>query len=334
MVLEEILIIRGPIDAPEVVRAFSEAGMPARITQTVALEGLVSAKGKIRDIKALLKEENARIEELAEEFRTEEGIEETGIEEDEEETGAGRLHDNPGLNVVERIAEVIAEFMEMHKPGDVIPADGFKEWILQPVEAAPEEELAEAVPPDAVSSVLCKFLVFTSLEENDLIKIEDEGVVVLGHMDPEDIILTLPGVIVEDIHPDALKEHDIQIEMTVTAVPEHRLEFGPEAVLGADLEGIDELIDGLEIDEDEYMMFRQDVSLKQIVTTRTLEILEERGTLTPAEVAEALGSSAVADTEEGWSIVLNLTPEFVKGLLTDLKKIGLVRKKSGGFRAV
>ncbi|MGB4758178.1 MAG: hypothetical protein WBH15_09930, partial [Candidatus Methanoculleus thermohydrogenotrophicum] len=117
-------------------------------------------------------------------------------------------------------------------------------------------------------------------------------------------------------------------------VPEHRLEFGPEAVLGADLEGIDELIDGLEIDEDEYMMFRQDVSLKQIVTTRTLEILEERGTLTPAEVAEALGSSAVADTEEGWSIVLNLTPEFVKGLLTDLKKIGLVRKKSGGFRAV
>ena len=108
MVLEEILIIRGPIDAPEVVRAFSEAGMPARITQTVALEGLVSAKGKIRDIKALLKEENARIEELAEEFRTEEGIEETGIEEDEEETGAGRLHDNPGLNVVERI-EVIED---------------------------------------------------------------------------------------------------------------------------------------------------------------------------------------------------------------------------------
>ena len=77
MVLEETLIIRGPIDVPEVTRAFREAGMPARITQTVALEGLVSAKGTIRDVKALLKEEASRIEELTEETGIEEG-EDTG----------------------------------------------------------------------------------------------------------------------------------------------------------------------------------------------------------------------------------------------------------------
>jgi hypothetical protein len=323
MVLEETLIIRGPIDVPEVTRAFREAGMPARITQTVALEGLVSAKGTIRDVKALLKEEASRIEELTEE---------TGIEEGED-TGPGGLHD-PYFDVVERVAEVIAEFMERYQPGDVIPMAGIKEWMVPSAGAAPEGEPAGAVSPDAESSMLYRFMAFTALDENGLIETGDEELVVQGHMDPEDIILALPGGAVEDIDPEALKEHGILTEMTVTAVPEYRLEFGPEAVLGADLEKVDELADDLEIDEDEYISFREGVSLKQVVTARTIEVLEERGTLAPAEVAEALGSSAVGDTEDGWEIVLDLTPEFVKGLLTDLRKIGLVRKKGAGFRSI
>jgi len=314
MVLEETLIIRGPIDAQEVARAFREAGMPARITQTVALEGLVSAKGTIRDLKALLKEEVSRIEEG-------------------EDTGPGGVHD-PFLDVVERIAEVLAEFMERYQPGDVIPMADIKEWMAPSAGAAPEEEPAEAVLPDVESSMLYRFMAITALDENDLIETGAEGAVVQGHMEPEDVVLTLPGGVVEDIEPDVLKEHGILTEMTVTAVPEYRLEFGPEAVLGADLDKVDELADDLEIDEDAYISFREGVSLKQVVAARAIEVLEERGTLAPAEVAEALGSSTVGDTEEGWGIVLDLTPEFVKGLLTDLKKIGLVRKKGAGFRSV
>jgi hypothetical protein len=314
MVLEETLIIRGPIDVPEVTRAFREAGMPARITQTVALEGLVSAKGTIRDLKALLKEGVSRIEEG-------------------EDTGPGGVHD-PFLDVVERIAEVLAEFMERYQPGDVIPMADIKEWMAPSAGAAPEEEPAEAVLPDVESSMLYRFMAITALDENGLIETGAEGAVVQGHMEPEDVVLTLPGGVVEDIEPEVLKEHGILTEMTVTAVPEYRLEFGPEAVLGADLDKVDELADDLEIDEDEYISFREGVSLKQVVTARTIEVLDERGTLAPAEVAEALGSSAVGGTEDGWEIVLDLTPEFVKGLLTDLRKIGLVRKKGAGFRSI
>ncbi|HQL58779.1 MAG TPA: hypothetical protein PLB71_02495, partial [Methanoculleus sp.] len=67
MVLEEMIIIRGLIDGPEIARAFREAGMPTRITQTVTLDGRVAAKGTIGDIRALLKGEIARIEKLRKE---------------------------------------------------------------------------------------------------------------------------------------------------------------------------------------------------------------------------------------------------------------------------
>ncbi|WP_292489829.1 hypothetical protein [Methanoculleus sp. 10] len=327
MVLEEMLIIRGPIDTPEIARAFREAGMPARITQTVALEGRVAAKGTIGAVKALLREEVSRIEKLREEFIIEEGGEETDTEEDED-AGPGPLYD-PFLDMVERIAGDITEFMERYQPGDVVPMKDLKEWMVPSAGVAPGEE-----PPDASGSALHRMMALSTMDENGLIKAEGEAVVVQGRMNLEDIVITLPGAAIEDIDPEVLNEHGVLVEMTVIPVPEYLLEFGPEAILEGDLDKLGEIADDLEIDEEEYESFRAGVSLKRVAIGRTLEILEERGTLTPVEVAEALGSSAVESAGEGWKIVLELTPEFVKGLLNDLKKVGLVRRKGEKFRAI
>lgn len=319
MVLEETLVIRGPIDSPEVLHAFREAGMPARITRTVTLEALLSAKGTIRNIKTLLKEEVERTEKLAEEYRAEEGI--------EEDEGAEpiELYD-PFLEIAEQITGALTEFMDIYQPGDVVSADEIKEWMRP---AAQEEE-----PPDAGRTMIHRLIAFTTLDGNDLVKIEDGRVTIQGHRDPEDLVITLPGEAIEDIDPEVIKEHGVLAEMIIISPAEYRLEFGPEAVLRAELEEVDELADDLDIDEDVYMSFREAISLKQVATTRTIEILEKHGLMTPQEVVEALRDDTAGGTEEGWSIMLDLTPEFVKGLLNDLRKIGLVRKKGGGFRAV
>lgn len=319
MVLEEILTIYDPIDTPKIARAFKEAGMPARVTQTVTLKRLVSAKGAIKDIKTLLREEIARLRKLAEEFRG---------EGDTEEDEPLELYD-PYLDVTERIAKTIAEFMERFPPGDVIPKASIEEWMNPSGRPA-----SEAPPPGDKSATFYKFMALATLGENGLIEVGDEGMVVKQYVDPEDVVLTLPGGLTEDVAPDVFAEHGIQAEVTIVAVPECRLEFGPRVILGADLDKVDEIADALDIDEDAYISFREGISLKQIVVARTMEILEEGRTLTPLEVAEALESSAVGSTKEGWSIALDLTPGFVNGLLNDLRKIGLVRKKGAGFRVI
>jgi hypothetical protein len=281
------------------------------------LKRLVSAKGAIRDIKTLLREEIARLRKLAEEFRG---------EGDTEEDEPLELYD-PYLDVTERIAEAIAEFMEKFPPGDVIPKASIEEWMNPSGKPA-----SEVPPPGDKSATFYKFMVLATLGENGLIEVGDEGMVVKQYVDPEDVVLTLPGGLIEDVAPDVFAEHGIQAEVAIVAVPECRLEFGPRVILGADLDKVDEIADALDIDEDVYMSFREGISLKQIVVAKTMEILEEGRTLTPPEVAEALESSAVGSTKEGWSIALDLTPEFVSGLLNDLRKIGLVRKKGAGFR--
>ncbi|MGB4051399.1 MAG: hypothetical protein WBK56_04025 [Methanoculleus sp.] len=269
MVLEEILTIYDPIDTPKIARAFKEAGMPARVTQTVTLKRLVSAKGAIKDIKTLLREEIARLRKLAEEFRG---------EGDTEEDEPLELYD-PYLDVTERIAKTIAEFMERFPPGDVIPKASIEEWMNpsgRPASGAP--------PPGDKSATFYKFMALATLGENGLIEVGDEGMVVKQYVDPEDVVLTLPGGLTEDVAPDVFAEHGIQAEVTIVAVPECRLEFGPRVILGADLDKVDEIADALDIDEDAYISFREGISLKQIVVAKTMEILEEGRTLTPPEV--------------------------------------------------
>ncbi len=328
MVLDEILIVRGRADGdgPEIARTFREAGMPVRITSTSVLEGHVALKGKINSVKALLKEEILRIEKFNEEFDTAEGEE---FDTAEDEDAEPRQVYNSFLDVVEWIEEDIAEFMERYQPGDVIQAGDLKGWMAPDAVAAGEGERQEIL-----ESALHRVMAFTMLCENDLIETDGEKVIVKGHMNPEEIIITIPGAFAGDIDPDDLKEHEVLLEMSVVSMPEYLLEFGPEAILEGDLDKVEEIADDLEIDEEAYMSFRSGISLKRVVVGRTLEILEERGALAPAEVAEALLGGSIENIEDGYEIALALTPEFVKGLLNDLKKVGLVRKKGEKFRTI
>ncbi|HQL58780.1 MAG TPA: hypothetical protein PLB71_02500, partial [Methanoculleus sp.] len=241
----------------------------------------------------------------------------------------GHLYD-PYLDMTECIAEDIARFMEKYRPGDVISMADLKEWMAPLADVAPGEERSDAL----AKSILYKMTALSMLDKNGLIEIVGETVTVKGHMDPEDVIITIPGEAAEEIIPETLKEHNVTMAVTVTPVPEHLLIFGPEAIIDGDLDMIDEIIDDLGIDEEEYISFRAGVSMKRAVIARTLEILEERGTLTPEEALETLNGTPLEGTEEAYSISLELTSEFVKGLLNDLKKVGLVRKKGEKFRAI
>lgn len=323
MVLEETLILRGPIDIPDIARAFREVDMPARITQTINLESLTSIRGTIGAIRTLFTEEIAKLEGLAGETDTE----------DDEDIG---LRDSyvHYLGVVERVSEAATEFMERHQPGDVITDSEIKDWMTPPTVSPVERDSGAALSSDSVVTALDKFILLNALGDNDIIDVDDEFVTLREHVAPENIVLILPADAAGNVSPNVLHEYGIMLEVVITTMPEHRLEFGPEVVFSASLSEIDALAADLELDEDEYLSFREALSLKQVVASRTMEVFEDGVVLTQAEVAEILEDSALADDDENWSITLNLSPEFINEVLKDLRKIGLLRKKGSGFRAV
>jgi len=226
------------------------------------------------------------------------------------------------LEIVEKVAGIIAGIMERYKPGDPLPGTGFAGMGWETGRQTPWKDEMQW------------FIAISTLKGNGLAREEDGRVILRKRADPESLVMALPEDIIEGIDPEILKDRGITANMTVSSVPEYRLVFEPEAILEADLENIDDLAVQLDLDPDTYAAFREAVFLKQLVAARVQEIIEERGTLTPEEVAEILKKSVVEDPDGIWTISLNLSVEFVKGVLEDLRKIGLLSKKGTGFRAV
>ena len=302
MTLEEALRVRGDRDLPRIRGAFKEAGMPAQVRDmTTVLEQMTFVMGTIGSTRSLLKERLAQLE--------------------EEDEDAGSLQVT-NLEIVEKVAGIIAGIMERYKPGDPLPWTGFAGMGGETGRQAPWKDEMQW------------FIAISTLKGNGLAREEDGRVILQKRADPENLVMALPEDIMEGIDPEILKDRGITANMTVSSVPEYRLLFDPGAILEANLENIDDLAVQLDLDPDTYAAFREAVFLKQLVATRVQEIIEERGTLTPEEVARILKESVVEDPDGIWTISLNLSTEFVKGVLDDLRKIGLLSKKGTGFRAV
>jgi hypothetical protein len=302
MTLEEALRVRGDRDLPSIRAAFKEAGMPAQVRDVATiLDEMIFVMGTIGCIKSLLKERLAQ------------------LEEEDEDTGSLQT---TNLEIVEKVAGIIAGIMERYKPGDPLPGTGFAGMSWETGRQTPWKDEMQW------------FIAISTLKGNGLAREEDGRVILRKRADPESLVMALPEDIIEGIDPEILKDRGITANMTVSSVPEYRLVFEPEAILEADLENIDDLAVRLDLDPDTYAAFREAVFLKQLVAARVQEIIEERGTLTPEEVAEILKKSVVEDPDGIWTISLNLSTEFVKGVLEDLRKIGLLSKKGTGFRAV
>jgi len=302
MTLEETLRIRGDRDLPRILEAFKEAGMPAQVREvTTVLEEMIVVMGTIGSIKSLLKERLANF--------------------NGEDEGTENLQ-RANLEIVERVAGITAGIMEQYQPGDPLPRTGF------PVMGG------ETVQPPPWKDEMQWFIAISTLKGNGLAGEEGGRVILQKRADPDSLLMALPEDIIDGIDPEILKERGITANMTVSSVPEYRLLFDPEAVLEADLEDIDDLALQLDLDPDTHATFRETVFLKQLVATRVQEAIEDRGTLTPEEVAEILKESVIEDPDGIWTISLNLSPEFVKGVLEDLRKIGLLSKKGTEFRRV
>jgi len=302
MTLEETLRIRGDRDLPRILEAFKEAGMPAQVREvTTVLEERTVVRGTIGDIKSLLKERVAQIA--------------------EEEDDAGNMQ-MINLEIVERVAGIIAGIMEQYQPGDTLPWTGFPGMSGGTVQPSPWKDEMQW------------FIAISTLKGNGLAREENGKMILQMRADPDSLVMALPEDIIEDVDTKALKDHGITANMTVSSVPEYLLLFGPAAILKGDLEEIDSLAPELDLDPGSYAAFREGVFMKQLIAARVLETIEIHGTLTPGEVVDILKDNAVKDPDGIWTILLDLSPEFMNDLLDDLRKIGLLRKKGAGFCTV
>ena len=174
MTLEEALRIRGDRDLPRIRGAFKEAGMPAQVRDmTTVLEQMTFVMGTIGSTRSLLKEWLAQLE--------------------EEDEDAGSLQVT-NLEIVEKVAGVIAGIMERYKPGDPLPWTGLSGIGGEAGRQPPWKDEMQW------------FIAISTLKGNGLAREEDDRVILQKRADPESLVMALPEDIIEGIDPEILKD--------------------------------------------------------------------------------------------------------------------------------
>lgn len=311
MVLEETLVVYDPDEARRIAGELRKKGIPVRIVRKDILVRSIDVIGRIRDLKAAI----------------EEGIAQIGEDDD------ARPRLKRTLASLGEDEEEIATFLQQHPPGKAVTPVMPKKNLLELYQAFRTEGAGEEEVSGEIAKILKSRRIFALLERNGLIEwTKDEEAILHGHADPADLVTALSGEIIEEIGLETLKRHAVKTSMTIISEPDYRLEFNPEAISMIQIADLDELVNEMEIDLDAYDLFRDSVYAKRTVASRVIGIFEGRGTVPAEEIFAVLQSDVFEIPGKIEEITLDLDLDFVKGLLDDMRRIGMIRRKGAGYR--
>jgi len=175
--------------------------------------------------------------------------------------------------------------------------------------------------------------VFMLLARSGQIQVTDDGEATLqGHPEPGDLVTKLSGEIIDEVGLKTLKKHAVRTSMAITSAPEFHLEFSAEAIGMLQLPDLDDLANETDIDPEIYDTFRDSVYAKWTVASRVMALLKGRGTVPAGEIFALLQGDAFDIPGRIEEVTLELDIDFVQGLLDDMRKIGIIRRKGAGYR--
>lgn len=311
MVLEETLMMYDRDDAQVVADALRKKGIPVRIVRKEVLIRSILVVGRIRDLKAAIEEDIARFG-------------------DDEEA---RSWLKRSLAALERSEEDIAAFLQQYPPGEAISLPPPKRDLPGFCQTLREGGADEEEVRGEVGKILTAHSILDLLEQNEQLERTGGGATLRAHPDPADLVTTLPREVFEETEPETLAKHAIMTSMRIISEPDYYLEFSPEAIARLKIADIDDLLEEVEIDPDSYDAFQDTIYSKRAIVSRVMDALEGRGTVSTEEIFAILQSDVFTISGGIREVALDLDLEFVRGLLNDMRKIGMIRRKGAGYRA-
>ncbi len=171
------------------------------------------------------------------------------------------------------------------------------------------------------------------LLDNELISIQDKKMIIRKIIPAEDLFYTFQptsGIIPSE---EELESFNITLVQLMNADLEYNVHAGPELIFKIDVEQFHDELENSDISNESIAIILQAIYVKQEIVEHIVHILSR----TKAETVEDL-IRAVQEIQEkqleGTRTVLffNISPEYVKQVVEDLKKLEIVRLKGNKIK--
>ncbi len=316
MAFEETIIFYSSEDAEVFSKKLREDGMRTKTKTVKALVKDTLCKAQIKDMRDFFIEESEN------------------FSEDESEISALLKEAySTVISELESMERSVFEFLDLRNDGECISDDPevarFLDMIKQEGGVAKLGELA--MQGDLFASRMMRII--PALEENGMIEVRDEKKYLKKTKEANEIVTAMPSdMLLEGSSQESRKKFNIKTIVNVMSGSEYHVTTPPEFAFKVDLNEIDSLFEGLNFEEESFVRLKENIFLKTLIAERIIDFLKQKEKASAEEISEEIMDVRISLKETGDEFVFDLESEYIAELLSDMKKLGIVKGKGNRYR--
>ena len=225
----------------------------------------------------------------------------------------------------------LTEFFTSHKTGDIL-SDATPSQLLAQAESI--DVMGDEIQKQAAEKFVTALMILGTLEDNDLLEnTEDkEGYTLLGTKEPDELRVMYPYTEFEGVTEDDLKDSGITTHIQTSSTTEYIVNAGAELLFASDIDDLADVLDQMDVDDDEAGRFIDAVFFKQALVAKIHDLVSQ-GTQSEADLLAAFDTPSFPLEGTNDVISFDLTPEYLSGVVSDLKKQSILTGKDGKIKS-
>ena len=307
MVLEEEILFSSEEEAQGCVKIFRNLNISASLKTKVELESRVLYKAPFRALKGVFEEEIARIRDAGEE-----GFEEF-VKAFEE-----------GLQDLITERNYLEQTFISHKPGDHINTKLFNVLISDGEMPETEEDMEAFLREATVTQILGL---------NNLLDIDEEGMILTRTISPDDAVMSLFGDEIPPFREEALQKWKIIRSLEARQTYTYVVTTGPDVIYLEDLTELEEYFKKTD-NEEETDKFFANLQVKQVLVGEILGIIQKDGRASKEHLMSEFIHKTLPIEDDKLTIDFHLSPAYIESVLNDMKKLGILKGKDSKLKLV
>ena len=246
-------------------------------------------------------------------------------DEEENEVDEDLLHMKNDL--IER-KETLEEFFAEHKEGDLLSDSTPSQMLaqLQTIDATGDD----AIKKDAADKFVSSLMVLATLEDNGLLEEEGENYRLKEIKAADEMTVMYAYNDFPAVTQDDLAECGIASHVRTSSTTDYVITVGTE-VLFVNTDEIADFLDHVDVDEEEAAKFVDAVFFKQAFVGKIHELVAE-GNASEEALLEALGAPSFPLEGTNDVISFDITADYLKAVVNDLRKLGILSGKDGKIK--
>lgn len=221
------------------------------------------------------------------------------------------------------IRDYVGGLMTQFKPGDII----FTDEDLKKMKELMHTGFVDESGDDQEKTFFEKMIIrgnLMTLEDNGVAETRPEGICLIKKIDPNDLIVERRPWGPDEVDRETLKQYGISFKYHIDFDTAARVIIDPRIHFTCTLKEVTEVLDVLEVDEFSDEELRHNLALKGLAIESVLGAIRTAGRISLTDLIRNIKEVTPEMIDDEHQIVEHFKPEFITGLISDLRKMGII----------